>query len=548
MAHVITQSCCNDASCVSVCPVNCIHPRPDDPQFVSAEMLYIDAEVCIDCGACAKACPVNAIFPEDDLPLQLTAYTDLNKAYFSNAAPRTDAPVQIGSPASLAVADRPLRVAIIGTGPAGCYAATELLARKDVDAEIHFFDRLPTMYGLVRYGVAPDHQRTKGVTNTFAKLIDHPKVHLHLGVEIGTEITNDELAQHFDAVVYAVGAATDNRLNIPGEDLPGSCAATDFVAWYNGHPDHAADQYDLSGQRAVIIGNGNVALDIARILVSDPEALARTDIADHALEQLRKSNIREVVMVGRRGSAEMAATTPELRALGQLPGVKVAVEGIDDGASGAKTELLTELAQQAADGERQITLRFLASPVEIVGNDSVTGVRLVRNELQTQTDGSIHASATDDFDSIDAGLVLRSVGYRSAPIPGLPFDDARGRLPQESGRVINPDAGTPVPGVYATGWVKRGASGVIGTNRQCALETVNALVDDFVANRLQPPEANGSGNSLAELLAARAPAAINNIGWREIDRQERETGNRADRPRVKLVHRDDLFAAAAQVG
>jgi ferredoxin/flavodoxin---NADP+ reductase len=324
MAFVITQRCCNDASCVSVCPVDCIRPSPEDPEFSAAEMLHIDPNTCVDCGACVPVCPTSAIRYEVDLPDELSRYKDINAAYFRRYPLHAD-------PARLDYRDlRPpeelgtLRVAIVGAGAAACYAAEELLARGDVEVEI--LERLATPYGLIRGGVAPDHLETKEVGQTFGPRFVTDAVNLYFNVDVGDHITHEELLRHHHAVIYAVGAFEERRLDIPGEDLPGSHPASEFVAWYNGHPDYADMEFDLSGQRAVVVGNGNVALDVARVLLVGTDELHTTDIADHALEALRRSNIREVVVLGRRGPLQAAYSSSELLAFQYLAGVDVVLD------------------------------------------------------------------------------------------------------------------------------------------------------------------------------------------------------------------------------
>lgn len=478
MAYVITQTCCNDASCVAVCPVNCIHPTPEEREFAQAEMLHIDPQTCIDCGACADACPVEAIFPEDRLTEAQARFKDINAEYYTahpmpgNWNPLTPTPAPPRG-------QETLRVAVVGAGPAACYAAQELLERSNVEVEM--FDRLPTPWGLVRSGVAPDHPGTKAVTESFEWSFRRDAFALHLDVEVGRDIDHDELLAHHHAVVYATGASADRSLGIPGEDLPGSHAATEFVAWYNGHPDYADRVFDLSGERAVLVGNGNVALDVARILTMDVDELARTDIADHALEALRRSNIREVVLLGRRGPAQAAYSNPEFLALGDLNGVDVVVDESELDPDPASAELAAadpavamrmRLAREYArreprPGNKRIVFRYLVSPTGIEGTDRVTGLRAVRNEL-IPDDGVLVARPTEQTLHLDAQLVLRSIGYRGVPLPGMPFDERRAIVPNEDGRVTG--AG---PGVYVTGWIKRGPSGVIGTNKACAKETAD---------------------------------------------------------------------------
>ncbi|THA24967.1 4Fe-4S dicluster domain-containing protein [Streptomyces sp. RKND-216] len=491
MAYAITQTCCNDATCVAVCPVNCIRPTPQERAFGSTEMLHIDPRTCIDCGACADACPVEAVFPVDRLPPAQQEYADINAAYFAGAASpgeRADhGPVfhAWGRPTfdrTLPSDFGPLRVAVVGTGPAGMYAAEDLLLH--TPAEVTLIDRLPTAGGLVRYGVAPDHLSTRRIGASFARLHTHPRVRLHLGLEAGRDVTADELAAHHDAVVWAVGASADRRVGIPGEDLDGSIPATTFVSWYNGHPDVAPDAVDLSAERVVVIGNGNVALDVARILASEPEQLAATEIAGHALAALRRSRVREVVVLGRRGPEDAAYTRSELAALRHLPGVDLVLDAHDprvgaavDAAAGTHgtAGVLRGMTREAVDwtrppagDARRIVLRFHSAPVEVCGAGGA--VRAVR------------VSGPHGDVELPAGAVLRAVGHRGRPVAGLPFDEVTGTVPHEGGRVPGR------PGTYVVGWIKRGPSGGIGANRACAAETVGTLLADAVAGALPPPE------------------------------------------------------------
>ncbi|APE37331.1 ferredoxin [Nocardia mangyaensis] len=553
MAYVITQRCCNDASCVTECPVDCIRPTPDQPEFATAEMLYIDPDTCIDCGACVDACPVDAIFPEDDLLASLARYREINAAYFqrhpleSNFDPLatpTRPPKTLGT----------LRVAIVGAGPAACYAADELLRRSDVEVEM--FDRLPTPWGLIRAGVAPDHAGTKGVANMFDSAFRRDTLQYYLNVEVGEHIEHQELLDHHHAVIYAVGASADRRLGVPGEDLPGSHSATEFVAWYNGHPDFADREFDLSGERAVIVGNGNVALDVARVLTLDPDELAKTDIADHALDALRRSSIREVVVLGRRGPLQAAYSSPEFLALTHLKGVDVIVDPadldldphsravFDDPDTEPALRLKYQLAQEYSTAPRdpankRIIFRYLATPTVVHGTDRATALEFAHNEL-TEENGQLVATATDRTETLDTGLVLRSIGYRGVPVAGLPFDERRGTVPSEHGRVI--DATEPVPGVYVSGWIKRGPRGVIGSNRVDAEETVEAVIADFIAGKLAAP--SGDRAALQALLAQRQPDLVDRKGWKTIDQAEKTAGKAAGRPRVKFATRADLLKAA----
>ncbi len=556
MAYVITQACCNDASCVDVCPVNCIHPTPDEPEFATTEMLYIDPQTCIDCGACVDECPVDAIFGDNELSEAHAVYSEINAAYFEKHPIGPDWP-ELAEPRSLSADLGTLRVAIVGSGPAACYAAIELTSRPRV--EVDMFDRLPTPYGLVRAGVAPDHPGTKGVADVFRSALSKRSVQCHFNVEVGQHVSHDELLQHHHAVIYAVGAASDRHLGVPGEELPGSHAATEFVAWYNGHPDYADRTFDLSGQRAVIVGNGNVALDVARILVTDPDELAKTDIAEHAVEALRRSNIHEVVIVGRRGPAQAAYTNPELIALGQMADVDIVVdpdEAILDSASRAwidgpdaepseklKVRQVEEFAKRTAtDGRKRIVLRYLASPEEVLGGERVEGIRLVRNELVADESGKLSARPTDRTETLETGLVLRSIGYKGVPVADLPFDDRRGVIPNENGRVIDPESGSPIPGVYVAGWIKRGPTGVIGTNKHCSAATVDLLLSDFSNGLLTQP--GRDGEHLAQLIGERQPEAIDFQGWQRIDKKERVLGAENGRLRTKIVDLAAMLEAA----
>ncbi|WP_161995687.1 FAD-dependent oxidoreductase, partial [Rhodococcus sp. YH1] len=498
---------------------------------------------------------VDAIYADNELPAAHEPYLKIAEDYYRRypigpdwpeERDRTKIPAELGT----------LRVAIVGSGPAACYAVLELTGRARVEVDI--FDRLPTPYGLVRAGVAPDHQSTKAVGELFRSALGHKKSQCWFNVEVGTHISHEELLAHHHAVLYAVGAAGDRRLDVPGEDLTGSHAATEFVAWYNGHPDYADRTFDLSGERAVIVGNGNVALDVARALVMDPDELAKTDMADHAVAALRESNIREVVVVGRRGPAQAAYTNPELLALGQLTGVDIVVDPaeaeldpasralVDDPTAEPRIALKVEQVQGFAqrrptEGNKRIVLRFLAAPVELSGDGRVESITLERTEL-VEANGRLEAHRTGQTETLATGLVLRSVGYRGAPVADLPFDDQRGILPNEEGRVVDPETNEPLPGVYTAGWIKRGPTGVIGTNKQCSAQTVEHLVQDFVAGRLVAPVADRE--KLAALVSERRPEYVDYRGWQQIDKQERARGGAAGRSRVKFVAVADLLAAS----
>ncbi|MCV7423795.1 FAD-dependent oxidoreductase [Mycobacterium yunnanensis] len=546
MAYVITQNCCKDASCVPVCPVDCIRPVGGAGESTDTEMLYIDPEACIDCGACMDECPVGAVHYEDDLSPSMARFKDINATYFARhpLEPYSSAP----APKHRPVTPGRLRVAIVGAGPAACYAATELIGVDGV--EVNLFERLPTPYGLVRAGVAPDHQHTKSITDVFRRAFASPRLTTHLNVDVGRDLSHADMLDHHHAVIYAVGAADSRSLGIPGEELPGSHAASDFVAWYNGHPDHTEHDFDLTHERAVIIGNGNVALDVARILLATPEQLAVTDIAHHALEALRHSAIEEVVVVGRRRLRNAAFSVGEFLALGSLDGVSVAIEGDDDLEAtphdDVETTLKLDIAREYVDRkdqgqDRRIILRFLTSPVEFVGEQHLEGLSVVRNRIG-DGGGLVLGDSTTDCEILETGLVLRSIGYRGSKIDGVPWDWATGRIPNVAGRVIDDDH-EPIPGVYVTGWAKRGSRGVIGTNRACAEETVTALLQDFDTGRLVGEI--GSAGDLSATMGARGVDPVSWSGWHAIDARERELGAAELRPRRKLVDVEALLAAAA---
>ncbi|MCF8610152.1 FAD-dependent oxidoreductase [Gordonia sp. HY285] len=532
MAYVVTQNCCNDASCVPVCPVDCIHPAPGEPGYRTAEMLYIDPDTCIDCGACADVCPVEAIRPDDDLEGLDLRYLEVNADYYARSTETAADLPQPTMPDRISVTGTrlPLRVAVIGSGPSASYAADELLARRDIDIEVTMIERLPFTGGLVRYGVAPDHAKTKMVDRTFARTIRRAGATFYLDVEVGRDVSLDEVADHHHAVIVATGADEDRRLGIDGEDLPGVHSAREFVAWYNGHPDFANSWFDLSHERAVVVGNGNVALDVARILSAEVDDLRRTDIADHALDALAESAVREVVVLGRRGPDAAACTVPELLGLSEMSGADVIVDGdvhVDSDAT-YKTRLLAEYASAVPHRSRRITLRFHSAPLEIVGGDRVRAIRLAAQDRAVN--------------ELDTGLVLRSIGYRGRPFGDLPFDERRGTIANVDGRVCEAGSERPVVGRYVTGWIKRGPSGVIGTNRQCARETVANLLVDYESNLLTDP--SGSANIFDRLVRSRRPSAMTADDWFAVDRHERAAGRGQGRPRVKLLDPSVVHACA----
>jgi ferredoxin--NADP+ reductase len=447
---------------------------------------------------------------------------------------------------------------VVGAGPSGFYATDQLL---DAGFTVDLIDVLPTPFGLVRAGVAPDHPKIKSVIRVYEKTAAKPGFRFFGGVELGSDLTRAELLERYHAVIYAIGTADDNRLGIPGEDRPGSYPATRFVAWYNGHPDAADDRFDLSARRAEEIGNGNVAIDVARMLVLDPSELAPTDTADHALAALAVAEVEEVVLLGRRGPAQAAFTNPELRELAELSRAEVHVEAADleldehsarwleeeaDATTKRNVELLSEFAGRQAQGKsHRISLRFLRSPVEVLGDGDhgpVGALRVVRNRIEPDPRGGLRAVATDQFEEIECGLVLRSIGYRGRPVADLPFDERRGVIRNAGGRVCDEDA-RPHRGEYVVGWIKRGPSGVIGTNKKDAADTVARILEDADAGALNEPARHAG-----DWIHARAPRAVRWGGWLAIDAHERRAGEPQGRPRVKLVRLPELLAASAGAG
>jgi len=455
--------------------------------------------------------------------------------------------------------ERPLRVAVIGSGPAGFYAVQALLGDGTTDVEIDMFDRLPTPFGLVRYGVAPDHPKIKNVTAVYHKLAGHPNFRFYGNVEYGTDIGRDDLARLYHQVVFATGAPSDRRLGIPGEELPGSHPATEFVAWFNGHPDFADHVFDLDCERAVVIGVGNVAVDVARILCRTPEELETTDIADHALDRLRSSRIREVYLLGRRGPAQAKFTTPEVRELGELSDTDTTTVGSEVELDPLSRELLETEGNKAtvrkiamleqwsrpsnSEKSRHLRLRFLVSPTEILPDDRgrVGGVRIVRNVLSRDGGGYLQATATDETELLDCGIVFRSVGYRGLPLPDLPFDERRGVLSNDQGRLVDLSSSAPIPGFYTSGWIKRGPSGIIGTNKPDAVETVRSMLEDFRAGRVASTDP-GSRTTLEATLRDRRVRFVSYPEWQKLDALEIDRGRAAGRPRVKFTTRERMFA------
>ena len=546
MPHVITQSCCNDGSCVYACPVNCIHPSPDEPGFATTEMLYIDPVACVDCGACVSACPVGAIAPDTRLEPRQLPFVEINASFYPERPadlklPPTSKLAPVIPAAEVRARRQPLTVAIVGSGPAAMYAADELLTQHGV--HVNVFEKLPTPYGLVRAGVAPDHRNTKRVTRLFDQVAGHRRFRFFLNVEIGRHLSHADLLAHHHAVLYAVGAPDDRRLDIDGMGLVGTGTATELVAWINGHPDFADLPVDLSHERVVIIGNGNVALDVARVLTSDPDDLACTDISDRALETLRSSAVREVVIAARRGPAHSAFTLPELIGLtatsdvvldaGDHQLVEADLVTVSDSLTRNKLEILSKLGDGSAPAPAsrpRIRLAYQLTPNRVLGAQRATGAEF-------------SVTGTEEVRELDAGLVLTSIGYRGKPIRDLPFDEAAAAVPNDGGRVVDPESGRPISGAYVAGWIKRGPTGFIGTNKSCSFQTIQALVADFNAGRLTNVVANHG--ALAELVHTRQPDAVGSAGWRAIDAAEIARGSDDGRPRNKFTDVADMLAAAA---
>ena len=453
------------------------------------------------------------------------------------------------------VSEAPLRVAIVGAGPSGLYCADHLLAQRDLNVEVDIFDRLPTPWGLIRNGVAPDHQEKKLITDRrFQSVMDHPAVRFFGNVEIGRDIPPDLLGQAYHAVTYAIGCDDDRRLNIPGEDKAGCWGAREFVAWYNGHPDFSDLEFDFSSERAVVIGNGNVAIDIARILLKSPEELLKSDISDRALQALRNSAISEVVILGRRGCVQASCHSQMLAELANLPDVCVRFEDDTDFVSPTNTayqsldwdskqrlKVMNEIkARPSSDASRIAQFAFFGAPVEVIGDGKVEGIKAAKTRLEKRPDGSMSAAVTGETTDINAGLVIRSIGYRGKALAGVPFSEQEGVIPNRHGRVT--DGSEPLDGIYVTGWIKRGPSGVIGSNRKCATETVECLVADYRDGKLHATRE--AQDKLSDKLVEHAESLVSRELWKKIDQQERLAGKVQKRPRVKIIDKEELMACA----
>ncbi len=465
--------------------------------------------------------------------------------------------------------DSPIRIAVIGSGPAGFYAAGHLLKDAAGRIEVDMIERLPTPWGLVRSGVAPDHPKIKSVTRVYEKTAAHPRFRYFGNVTFGEHVSREELLERYHAIVYATGSPSDRPLGIDGEELPGSHAATEFVGWYNGHPDHTDLEVDLlAAERAVVIGNGNVALDVARMLVLAPSELEGTDTADHALEVLADSAVSEVVVVGRRGPAQAAFTNPELLELGELADADVIVDGeeleralatFDEAAeqditSRRNVEILRGYAARTPAGHRKrIVLRFLLSPSAFLPDENghLGTIELVRNELVASPGGGLRAKATEERETIPAGLAFRAIGYRGIRLPDVSFDERSGVIPNDGGRVLDAETGAPLPGEYVVGWIKRGPSGVIGTNKKDAQETVDAMLADLSSpaggsSRPRHTPSDPDADAVDSLLREKQPDLVTYAGWEAIDRHERALGEPLGRPRVKVTRIEEMLRIAAE--
>lgn len=455
----------------------------------------------------------------------------------------------------LGTTERPLRVAIIGAGPSGFYAAGALLQQKVVNIKVDMFDRLPTPHGLVRYGVAPDHQKIKSVAKVYDRTATDPRFRFFGNVDLGRDITHADLRRHYDQIIYAVGAQADRKLNIPGEELAGSLSATEFVAWYNGHPDFADLALDLSCDAAVVVGVGNVAMDVARILAKSADELRDTDMTDYALATLAASRIKDIYVLARRGPAQVKFTPPEIKEFGELVMADVVVSEADlrlDPASAAEAaadteaqrnlEYLHDYTNRPLSGKtRRVHFRFLTSPVELLGEDGrVSAVRVEKNELRADDKGYLNAHGTGIFETIPAGLVLRSVGYKGIPLADVPYDKRSGIIPNDQGRVKDPEQGAVVAGEYVVGWAKRGPSGIIGNNKPDAAETVDMMLADL---SIITPAPNPDPAAIDALLEERQIQVVTIDGWRILDRLETENGKAQGKPRVKFTRIRDMLAA-----
>jgi ferredoxin--NADP+ reductase len=459
--------------------------------------------------------------------------------------------------------ENPLRVAIIGAGPTGFYTAEHLFKRKDLTVEVDMYDSLPTPFGLVRAGVAPDHQKIKSVTKLYTRIAQKPGYRFFGNVKFGTDISLEDLQDHYHQIVFCTGAQTDNYLNIPGADMEGHHPATEFVAWYNGHPDFRDRIFDLSQEKVAVIGVGNVAIDVARILCLSYDELVKTDIADYALEALSNSNVKEVYIIGRRGPVQAKFTTPEVKELGELEKADVftlpeemeldelsqkELESTADRGTARKVGILQSYSEKKPTGKpKQLTLRFLVSPIEMYGDEQghLTGMKLVKNELYATEAGTLRPAPTDEFEHLEVGLAFRSIGYRGVPLPDVPFNQSWGVIMNEDGRVIDPNTNKPIVGEYTAGWIKRGPSGVIGTNKPDALETVEKMMEDLESGIYLKPSYPDSTDAL-EMVKARQPDYFSFADWEKLDAIEIARGEEQNRPRVKFCTVEEMMEAVGK--
>ena len=449
------------------------------------------------------------------------------------------------------------KIAVIGSGPAGFYAAGELFRQQSWSIKVDIFDRLPTPYGLVRGGVAPDHQKIKSVTKIYSRIAENENFRFFGNVEFGSDILRSDVLEFSDAVIYAVGSPSDRSLGIPGEELPGSHSATEFVAWYNGHPDFRGRKFDLSVKDVFVIGMGNVALDVARILAKTPEELSKTDIADYALETLFESQIEAIWLVGRRGPLQAAFTPVEAREFLELDSADVILEGgplkLDaesqriletDASKDTKKniEILKQISEKnSSNKKKRVHFMFLASPLEILGNGGVEKIRMVRNQLVKRDDGSLRPQATGELMEENAGLIFRSIGYHGNPLADVPFDQNSGTIPNECGQIIDEDQDKSLrTREYVAGWIKRGPTGVIGTNKQDAVETVHRMLETFLQEKIEPgqqPDISG----IEALLKERNVNYVSFEDWKLLDAYETDAGQAQERPRVKVTSIDEML-------
>lgn len=453
-----------------------------------------------------------------------------------------------------------VRVAVIGSGPSGFYATDHLLKNKDYTIYVDMYERLPTPFGLVRGGVAPDHAKIKSVTKLYTRIAGHERFTFYGNVEFGKDVSKAELSKHYHAFIYAVGAQTDKKLGIPGEDLENSYAATQFVGWYNGHPDYRHYDFDLPNmKRVAVIGVGNVAMDVTRILARTTEELHPTDIADYALDALNNSGVEEIIVLGRRGPAQAAFTNPEIKELGEMEDADIIVPKADatldelslaqlkesgERSAVKNVEILQEYAERTPSGKsRKITMRFLVSPTEIIGDDKVEAIKIVKNELYLDDRGSLRPRATEEFETLPVDMVFRSVGYRGVPLPDVPFYDKWGTIPNNKGRVFTEHDGDQQSiGDYVVGWIKRGPSGIIGTNKPDAIESADMFLEDLAAGKVLSPE-DTSGEAVHNLVASHQPKYVTFADWERLDELERSRGQEQGRERLKFTNVDDMLSA-----